>query len=391
MQASRRIFLLVVAILLILLFLAVPGVSWSDSPDQAARQLAAKLAAALPRQQGVSLVLVNRSSLARAEFEALRRRLEGELAARGLQLTAGSEHAWDVRVTVSENPQTGLLVAELPGESDPRVLIVSFAHPEPHSESSSLPRMELEKELIVEHSEPIVGLAFLEPSREAKPSVALLQPSQVAVYDFRGGRWQLERAMILPRTLAGPRDLHASLDFSAEQITADFPGETCTVWISPSSGAGCVSHAGEHGLADNSSASPRGSKSPAGQKLVWEEKRQVVSLGVDADGIPRLRAVDGETLAVFRDWGSQLAGVVTECATGLLVLATRAGDWTAPDALRAYEIRGREAVALSRPLEFSGPLLLMQVSGDGKSVVAVARNLETGHYEAHRLLISCRQ
>ena len=73
------------------------------------------------------------------------------------------------------------------------------------------------------------------------------------------------------------------------------------------------------------------------------------------------------------------------------LLVTRPGDWTQPDAIQAFEIIERQAVAISQPVEFDGPVTALWPASDAKSANAVVHNLKTGQYEAHSLTINCSQ
>ena len=68
---------------------------------------------------------------------------------------------------------------------------------------------------------------------------------------------------------------------------------------------------------------------------------------------------------------------------------TGTGDWTQPDHIQIYEIKGHQAVVIGQPLEFSGPILALWPGDDGKSARVVSRNLRTGMYEASIVSVAC--
>ena len=72
----------------------------------------------------------------------------------------------------------------------------------------------------------------------------------------------------------------------------------------------------------------------------------------------RAQIVDGafEAAGSIAGWGSDLAGTEARCGGGAQILATKAGDLRETDAVRAYGIANRTAVALSPPLELPGPV-----------------------------------
>ena len=89
-------------------------------------------------------------------------------------------------------------------------------------------------------------------------------------------------------------------------------------------------------------------------------------------------------------WGSDIAGVKSNCGSGWQVLAARSGDGP-NDAVRAYEFPDRDPVAVSQPVEFAGSITALWAESAGGSAVAVSHNSETGRYEAFRLTIACGQ
>ncbi|PYU36159.1 MAG: hypothetical protein DMG28_01360, partial [Acidobacteria bacterium] len=119
MRATRRVLFLLLAILILMLLFAVPGVSLADTPDSslaaASRQLADKIAAALPPREAIFLDLRNLSSMSGLEVAEVRRTLESELQSRGLQLVPRSAApSAEVRLTLSETPDGFLWVVEVP-------------------------------------------------------------------------------------------------------------------------------------------------------------------------------------------------------------------------------------------------------------------------------------
>jgi len=113
-------------------------------------------------------------------------------------------------------------------------------------------------------------------------------------------------------------------------------------------------------------------------------------------------AIDGQThlvdgvsdQAAKLGWGSDLTSVKTVCGAGWQVLssaAVRSEDNPSEDAVRAYEFPDRDPVAVSAAAEFAGPITALWTEAKGDSAIAVARNRETGSYEAFRLAMACGQ
>ena len=112
-------------------------------------------------------------------------------------------------------------------------------------------------------------------------------------------------------------------------------------------------------------------------------------LFMSSDGTVRL--IDGlnQQTASFA-WGSDVATIRTMCGAGTQVLATNPGD-QAQDSIRGYEFPDRDPVAVSTAVEFPGPISALWPENKGDTAIAIARNRDTGGYEAIRLSLSCGQ
>jgi len=76
---------------------------------------------------------------------------------------------------------------------------------------------------------------------------------------------------------------------------------------------------------------------------------------------------------------------------------TGKGDWTKADEIQAIDLKDRRAQSVSAAIEFSGPIVALRTpatrtaddAAANARAVAVARNLQTGRYEAYQLSITC--
>jgi hypothetical protein len=104
----------------------------------------------------------------------------------------------------------------------------------------------------------------------------------------------------------------------------------------------------------------------------------------------KVHVLDGITdqVAEKLGWGSDIASLRSGCGAGWQVLATGTGPGRS-DAVQAFEIPGREPVAVSTPLEVSGSVTALWTESGANGVVAVVHNSETGRYEAFRLTLTC--
>jgi hypothetical protein len=101
----------------------------------------------------------------------------------------------------------------------------------------------------------------------------------------------------------------------------------------------------------------------------------------------KLAAVSGTT-----DWGSDFALIYSGCGDGAKIIvsgATSSNPGNPPtDSLRAYQITGSDATPASAPLTIDGTVTALQSAPDGKSVLAVIRNVQN-EYEVDRVTALC--
>ncbi len=413
--ASRRL-RLPVHLLVALLLLGLPGVLRADGLEDGARQLAAKIAAALSPGDGVALSLRNLSSLGPADVAGVRRTLEGELHRRGFRLFPSRVVPVEVTVTLSEDPQGHVWVAEIRRSDTLRTIITGL----PRSAAAPfrvVPALVIEKELIWEQESPIVDLALFDTVDQ---SMAVLEADKLSLYERRADLWELRRVFSLPSKKPWPRDLRGKIfrqrSESADLLQIFLPGTQC----------GFSMKEVLEGPALNCEPVPETS-------LVFP-----ILKGQEVVGAARLLPDRNFFVAEFRarafhanlpepfytaavlpdehgqDWflfsgvkgrvysydhrgistgttdlrGSELVGIKTNCRSGWQLLAAGAGDWTQPDLLQSYEIHAGAATPVASPAEFPGPIISLGSSSDA-SAIAVVANRKTGRYEAYRVSVYC--
>lgn len=104
----------------------------------------------------------------------------------------------------------------------------------------------------------------------------------------------------------------------------------------------------------------------------------------------QLHMIDGasDQTAKF-GWGSDIASVKTACGAGWQVLASSPGQ--GEDSVRAYEFPDRDPVGVSAAIDFPGPITALWTEARSDTAIAIARDRQTGNYEAFRLAVSCGQ
>jgi hypothetical protein len=106
----------------------------------------------------------------------------------------------------------------------------------------------------------------------------------------------------------------------------------------------------------------------------------------------RVMLIENNTLkpvAGASDWGSDFAVVRSECGSGVQVLVSGSGAAANGDSLRAYEIVGREAVAVSAPLPVEGAVTAIHAANGGTSATVIVRQDAPPRYEVWNASALC--
>jgi hypothetical protein len=97
-----------------------------------------------------------------------------------------------------------------------------------------------------------------------------------------------------------------------------------------------------------------------------------------------------KTVIGARDWGSDFTAVHSGCGQGTQVLTSAAG-WPISDAIRAYEITGREATPVSAPYTFDGTVTAVWPSSDAALAIVIVQNQQESRYEAYGVSVVCNR
>ena len=124
------------------------------------RELARKIAAATG-PGAVALEVTNRSSLSSTEADDVRRGLWTELGALGLHFVGADQAAATVQVSLSENLQNYVWVAEIQvGNNEPSVVMVTAPRPEPAAGEHSTAPLTIHKALLWTDENRILDVAL---------------------------------------------------------------------------------------------------------------------------------------------------------------------------------------------------------------------------------------
>lgn len=394
------------AILIVLLALIQQAFSidWSGAEQELARKIAATTGPG-----AISLAVVNRSSLSKQETDEISRVLRAQLESLGARTVKPEQAAATVAVSLSENPQSYVWVAEIQqGAGEFSVVMVSIPRPDSPGFVRETPTLTIRKTPLWVQSRPILDVVIMDEG--ATPThIAVLDPEQIAFYRMVDGRWQVEQSLPITHSHPWPRDMRGKLILRQDHVFDIYlPGVYCQ---SPSAAPLSLVCRGSDDPWPLSSqvalggfyAATRnffnGVLSPAVGKQSSTAKfysaaplpRPSYTLWIFAGVDGTIRLLDGVTEQTARlNWGSDLASVKSSCGSGWQVLATRSGD-NSGDSVLAFEFPDREPIAVSPAIDFSGGVTALWTDLKGSSAIAVSRNAETGNYEAFRLAIACNQ
>lgn len=389
------------AVLSALLILLPRDARAADDLAGAVRELARKTAGLAGRGEPVSVSWRNLSSLASADFSQARVAFDAALREAGVRLpgqAAGDiAPVVDARLTVSGNSSQFLLVEEARKGEDRQVWIASWKRPAPTGALAGS-SLTLEKKLLWEQEEQILDVVML------GSGVLVLSPSRVSL--------RAESAIqSLPLTSPRPwpRDLRGHLRVNGGDFQAYLPGLACSGAAAPSLTMEC--HPSDEPWTLD--AGPRGvllaSFTPArnhfdGRVSTVTGIRKTLApfftaASAEENGRPYwfLAMLDGRTQifdAAFEpvgsvaSWGSDLAATEAHCGGGSQILATKAGEASEPDAVRAYALVNRTPVPLSAPLGLTGPVTAFWSLG-GNGALAVVSDAATGRYQAYLITVNC--
>jgi hypothetical protein len=370
----RPRFVVLAALLFCLLPEPLPSQARRPGPwDQPAADLARQVAT-ITGPGPARLVIHNDSSLAASEIPGIRLLLEHDL--RGLGVSAGSsDSATTIRVTLSHNTQGGLWVAEVLEGTESRVAMVPVVLGE--SDPVVAPAaITLRRTLLVSEPDPILDAAVLgDRLIVLEPERILVYPAATAAHAARGDTGVSE-AQIFPidHGRPFPRDVRGRILATQDHLfDAYLPGVVCS-----SSQAGA-----QIGVtcADSDDPWPITATQRAFYSAMRDYFTGILAPGYGMDLLPFYNAADlpratgsavllnpasGGVLLVENatakpvsgtsDWGSDFAAIRSGCGAGAQVLVSGSGAAAAGDSLRAFEISGREAIAVSAPLPVDGAI-----------------------------------
>jgi hypothetical protein len=397
-------------LVLILALISVSGARATDWSDPA-RRMAQKIVA-ITGPGAVAVAVENRSSLSRKDFDTISGALRVALESLGARSAGVEQAAASVTVSLSEDPQFYVWVAEIhQGTEAAAVVIVSLPRgDEARFGEESMP-VSLRKIPLWAQEDRILDVAVLEEDSAPK-QIAVLDAVKVAIYRQKNGKWQQEQSLAIAHVRPWPRDLRGRAIAAKDHLLDVYlPGEFCRTTTGLPLALNCRESDDPWPLAATAIVQPleafysasrnffTGALTPGVGKLTTVGKfysaaplpREKYMLWLFAGTDGQIHFADGVTDQTEKlGWGSDIASVKTGCGPGLLVLATDAAD-NGTDNLRAYEVADRDPVAVSAALDFAGEITALWTEAKGDTAIAVVRSQETGEYEAFRVAVGCSQ
>jgi hypothetical protein len=388
------------------LLLMLPGVLSATDWRTPNAQLAQKIAAATG-PGAAAVEVVNRSSLTAAESDDIRRGLLVELAGLGVHSVAAEQAAATVQVSLSENLQSYVWIAEIHvGNSEPSVVMVTTPRAAPAASQSPAAPLTIHKALLWTDENRILDVALPTGSPQI---MIVLGPESAGLYALQNSHWQAQQTLTITHSRPWPRDLRGRLVLRKDHLfDAYLPGVWCQSTTTAPLALKCRESDDPWPVATETAAlsaffTPSrnfftGALSPGVQKQTATAPfYSTAALPRDKYTLWIFSAIDGQIhlldgmsdqTAAKWGWGSDIAAVHSGCGLGWQVLADSREDGAA-DRVTAFEIADREPAAMSAPVDFGGSITALWADSDGASVIAIAQISETGRYEASRLSITC--
>ena len=372
----------------------------AQSYDQLAHGLAQKIAAGLKPREAASLSFHDMSTMNPSEVNAAHAALERELHALGVMLAAPSQGGIEVVVTLSESLEDSVWVAEIRRADGPET--VMEVRPKPPAVTAAPPLM-VEKKLLLETDQQILDLAPM--ARE----LLVLDSEAVSVYENSASGWQRKLAVRLPTTRPMPRDLRGRLMVQGDAYQAYLPGLTCHGNAAGGLGISCrdeslwpvgagpgmlgfAQFAASRNFFDGRIVAPNGSQKSlpvffSAASIETRGDKMWAFAGMDTRTHLYNAALEGA--GGWTGWGSDIAGIESECGERSQILVTASGDGAATDSIAAYEIVGGSPQPVGEAVSFPGPVTALWPAAERGVAFAVSRDLKSGRYAAFRLAITC--
>jgi len=371
----------------------------------------AKQIAAIAGPGPARLVVRNNSSLVSGEVPAIRRLLERDLRGFGV-IAGGGDSATLIRITLSENLHGGLWVAEVVEGTETRVTMLPVGLGT--TAATGGPSLTLRRNLMITETEPVLDAQMFSVSGVER--LVVLEPERIVTYVRNAAplvagseyaSWIEDQHFGIGHGRPFPRDMRGELVAAGDHsFDAYIPGVLCS---GTNTGAQIAP-----ACADSDDPWPSGATQRGFYNALRDYFTGVLAPGFgmelapfySASDIPRptgtgmlMGGVDGKVPLIenrvlkpvsgANDWGSDFAVMRSGCGSGVQVVVSGSGAAAVGDSLRAYEIAGREAIALSAPLAVEGAVTAIHAANDGTSATVIVRRDGPLRYEVWNVSAFC--
>lgn len=407
------------------LFMATSAMASDWSAHE--KQLAAKIIA-VTGQSALSVHVENRSSLSQAEAAQIKSELLFELTSLDARLADSNQAATSVQITLSEQLQNYVWVAEIHRDSQPAsVVLISIPYSEVSASAQNSGMFSIHKLLLWSQPEKVLDAVISSPQR-----AIILSADSVSILRFQNGEiWQLEQSLPISHEQPWPRDLRGLLVLRTDHLFDVYlPGVFCQSTASSPFALNCAQSNAPWPLSpEDSTASASfasGQNFFTGTVTLDKGAPKSVPAFFSAallvspeNSVWVLSGVDGHAYIADNAWaykaaafnvGSDIAGIHSSCGTGWQLLATAASSNTntqktsqefsehaaenlnsQKDLLQAFEIVDQEFIPVSPSINFNGSINALWTHSNHSDVTAVVHNSTAGDYEAYQLTIACGQ
>lgn len=377
------------------------------------RDLVAQILDVAGNPSSVAYDVENRAGFSAADFQQGRRAIENEFRTAKVKVVRMDSAVAEVRFLLSRNARGLIWVAKVKQGTSEQISMVEFADPLAGGSGVRASLFHLERTPLLTRSAPMLDVAV------GDNFLLVLGSEQISLYPRANVAATATESAVIRHTRPWPRDLRGRIFLIGDTFTASLPGVRCTGNVRPALTAQCqdsddpwpllrpsasgtvpaafFSGARNHfsgamsgALSGAFAGSPAASGVPpffAAARLGDSDDAMWAFSGTD--GLTRLYIRMQQPVRTVTSLGSDLAALQSECGSRWQLLVTGDGDATLPDVLQAFEIRNREATAVSEKLSFDGPITALWAAEPG-AVTAIVRNLGKESYEAYSVSLACR-
>jgi hypothetical protein len=412
MGLPRRILCHSIVAILALTFLQISRARAEGQWDASAAELARKIIARTGMRGAMTLEVKNQSSLVESDAGEIRTALLVQLRAQGARVLKSRRPIAHVLITLSENLQAYLWVAEIRRGTSQSIAMTRVAKPSPDSFHAPTGTLVIKKELFYEQVEPMLDLAIIETPGEFTSRLLVLDTEKFSLLTRQGSAWTTVQSIPVNRTRPWPRDPRGRLIVRPDgQFEAYTPGTKCAGAAEPSLTMHCgeseepwpldeseppamsAPFAPQRNFFDGRLTMEGGQetkRSPFFAALRVADHNQTLGIFAGIDGHARVYAKGPDPVATLDGWGSDITAIQSDCAGGWQILASRATP-RGTDSIQAFTLRAGVPTEDGGPVEFPGPVTALWRQKDARSALAVSHNPTTGKYEAFILSVSCSQ